>query len=137
MSSTTVTGAGTTVSSRMPVQPTATPVAPVLPRSRTPSSGSRTPRPPSSNSSTPSTGRTLPVPGGGNVNRNSVNSNRVTPLKPLMESLPSNHRHGIAHRVCAVTLFYMFILFMVPVDLKKFTLSFSLSLMEINCNITN
>jgi len=103
MSSTAATSAGTTVSSRIPVQPTPTQVAQVQPRSRTPSSGSRTARPSSSGSSTPSTGRVLPVPGGGNVNRTSVSSNRGTPLKPLMESLPSNHRHGIAHRVCTVT----------------------------------
>ena len=96
MSSATATSPGTTVSSRIPVQPTHTTVAATTPRSRTPSSGSRTPRPSSSGSSTSSSGRSLPVPGGGNVNRPSTSTNRATPLQPLIESLPSNHRHKVS-----------------------------------------
>lgn len=102
MSSTTATSPGTTASSRLPVQPTP---AAVTPRSRTPSSGSRTPRQISSGSSVSSTGRTLPVPGGGSGTRSSAGSNRATQLQPLMESLPSNHRHG---KVC-VFLFSLLI----------------------------
>jgi len=100
MSSTTATSPGTTVSSRMPGQPAPATITPVPLRSRPTSSVSRTPRQSPSGSSTPSGGRSLPVPGGGNVNRSSVGSNRATPLQPLMESLPSNHRHGTSHKVC-------------------------------------
>lgn len=105
MSSTTATSPVTTVPSRIPVQPTPTFVTP---RSRTPSSTSRTPRQSSSASSTQSTGRSLPVTGGGNVNRQSVGSNRATALQPLRESLPSNHRHSNVHKVCVAAL-HMFI----------------------------
>jgi len=99
MSSTAATSPGTTVSSRIPGQPTPLAVTPVPLRTHTTSGGSRTPRQSSGGSSTPSGGRTLPVPGGGNVSRPS-SSNRPTPLQPLIESLPSNHRPGTAHRVC-------------------------------------
>lgn len=94
------------MSSRIPVQPTPVAIAPVPPRSRTPSSGSRAPRQSSSGSSTASTGRSLPVPGGGTVNRSSVGSNRTTPLQPLMESLPSNRRTGTVGKVCVLHLMY-------------------------------
>ena len=96
MNSTTATSPGNTVSSRIPVQPTPAAITPVQLRNRTAGGGSRTPR---GGSSTPG-GRSLPVPGGGNVNRSSAGSNRAAPLQPLMESLPSNHRHSTAHRVC-------------------------------------
>ena len=104
MSSSTTTSPGTAVSSRSPVQPPSAAITPVPLRNRPTPTGPRTPR----QSTGSSGGRTLPVPGGGNASRSSAaGSNRAAPLQPLMESLPSNHRHGTAHRVCCCIHIYV------------------------------